>query len=105
MIADERVSLYIRERRRHDQHRQQDVLSMAMSPRWCLVTKRICDCTEGCKKMKPRVKVKAKGIPIGSYEVIQEVGSKAKVKPKRKHRTLNQEYASRNKKRFKRVAK
>ena len=73
--------------------------------RWCLVTKRICDCTEGCKKMKPRVKVKAKGIPIGSYEVIQEVGSKAKVKPKRKHRTLNQEYASRNKKRFKRVAK
>lgn len=56
--------------------------------------------------MKPRVKVKAKGIPIGSYEVIQEVGSKAKIKPKRNpKRTLNQEYAAKNRKRFKGIAK
>ncbi len=55
--------------------------------------------------LKPRVKVKAKGIPIGNFEVIKDVAGKSVVKPKRKHKTLQQEYASRSKKRYKGVAK
>ncbi len=49
-----------------------------------------------------------KGIPIGgSFEAIADQMGSMKVKPKRKPpgRTLNQEYASRNKKRFKGIAK
>lgn len=76
--------------------------------RWCLVTKRICDCTEGCKKMKPRIRVKAQGraIFVGKdFEAAADAAGDIKVKPKKKHRTLNQEYAAKNRKRFKGIAK
>lgn len=55
--------------------------------------------------LKPRVRRKAKGIPIGSYEEIRDAAGKQLIKPKRKHKTLQQEYASRNRKRYKGVAK
>lgn len=51
--------------------------------------------------LKPRVKVKAKGIPIGSYEEIRDAAGKQLIKPKRKHKTIQQEYASRNRKKWK----
>jgi hypothetical protein len=52
--------------------------------------------------LKPRIKVKAKGIPIGSYDVIADAAGKQLVKPKvrKKGQTLNQQYASRNRKRY-----
>jgi len=58
--------------------------------------------------LKPRVRVKAKGRPVflgKDFEAAVDASGDIKIKPKKKHRTLNQEYASRNKKRFKRVAK
>ena len=56
--------------------------------------------------VKPRVKVKAQGIPIGgSFEAIADQMGNMKVKPKKKHKTLHQEYASKNRKRYKGVAK
>ena len=58
--------------------------------------------------VKPKVRVKAKGIPIGSsYEAIADAMGNMKVKPKRKPpgQTLNQAYASKNRKRYKGVAK
>lgn len=52
--------------------------------------------------LKPRVHVKARGIPIGSYEEIRDEMGKVKLKPKRKHgQTLNQQYASANRKKWK----
>jgi len=51
--------------------------------------------------LKPRIKVKAKGIPIGSYDVIADAAGKMKVKPKRKAgATLNQQYAAKNRRRY-----
>lgn len=63
---------------------------------------------EDAMPLKPRVRVKAQGIPIGkSYDAIADEMGKMRVKPKRKPpgQTLNQQYASRNKKRFKGIAK
>lgn len=76
--------------------------------RWCLVTKRICaTCPKGCEKMplKPRVKVKAKGIPIGDYAAIQDAAGKTKIKPKRKAMGAAVEIAKRKKRRIRRIAK
>jgi hypothetical protein len=52
--------------------------------------------------LKPRIKVKAKGIPIGSYDVIADAAGKKLVKPKvrPKGQTLNQQYAAKNRKRY-----
>lgn len=58
---------------------------------------------EDAMALKPRVRVKAKGIPIGkSYEAIADEMGKMLVKPKRKPpgQTLNQQYASRNRKKY-----
>jgi hypothetical protein len=57
---------------------------------------------EDAMPLKPRIKVKAKGIPIGSYDVIADAAGKQLVKPKvrKKGQTLNQQYASRNRKRY-----
>lgn len=53
--------------------------------------------------LKPKVRVKAKGIPIGNFDVISDAMGKMKIKPKKKPpgQTLNQQYASKNKKRWK----
>lgn len=53
--------------------------------------------------LKPRIKVKARGIPIGSYDVIADAAGKQLVKPKvrKKGATPNQQYAAKNKKRWK----
>lgn len=61
---------------------------------------------EDAMPMKPRVRVKAQGRAVaigGSYEEIAEANSRMKIKPKRKPpgQTLNQQYASKNKKRWK----
>jgi hypothetical protein len=53
--------------------------------------------------LKPRIKVKAKGIPIGkSYDAIADEMGRMKVKPKRKPpgQTLNQQYQAKNRKRY-----
>lgn len=52
--------------------------------------------------LKPRVKVKAKGIPIGSLHEIEEVAGRMKVKPKRRKpgQTLNQMYKDKNRKKW-----
>ena len=61
----------------------------------------VAQALEDAMPLKPRVKVKAKGTPIGSYDVIADAAGKMKVKPKRKaSSTLNQQYASRNRKRY-----
>lgn len=79
---DRRIERYRQERAQHDQIRQREVLAMAL---------------------KPRVRVKALGIPIGNFDVIADAMGKMRVKPKRKPpgQTLNQQYASRNKKKWK----
>lgn len=53
--------------------------------------------------LKPKVRVKAQGIPIGNFDVISDEMGRMKIKPKRKPpgQTLNQQYASKNKKRWK----
>lgn len=56
---------------------------------------------EEAMPLKPRVKVKARGIPIGSYDVIADAAGKQVVKPKKKRRPLPQEIASRKKRRYK----
>jgi hypothetical protein len=71
--------------------------------RWCLVTKRICaTCPKGCEKMplKPRVKVKAKGIPIGDYLEVVDAAGKQKIKPKRKAMGAATEIAKRKHKKW-----
>lgn len=77
---------WIRDRRHHDNARAAEIIAMAL---------------------KPRVRVKAKGIPIGNFDVISDAMGKMKIKPKRKPagQTLNQQYASKNRKRYKGVAK
>ena len=57
--------------------------------------------------IKPKVRVKAQGIPIGNFDVIADEMGKMKIKPKRKPpgQTLNQQYASKNRKRYKGVSK
>jgi hypothetical protein len=58
--------------------------------------------------VKPKVRVKAKGIPIGSsFEAIADEMGSMKIKPKMKPpgQTLNQQYASANRKKYKGVAK
>tara|TARA_R110000822_G_scaffold62916_10_gene154878 strand:+ start:2992 stop:3240 length:249 start_codon:yes stop_codon:yes gene_type:complete len=58
--------------------------------------------------VKPKDRVKALGIPIGgSFEAIAGQMGKMLVKPKRKPpgQTLNQQYASKNRKKWKGVAK
>jgi len=71
-----------RETAMHDQRKAAEIIAMAL---------------------KPRVRVKAKGIPIGNFDVIADEMGKMVVKPKRKPQgqTLNQQYASKNKKRWK----
>jgi len=46
-------------------------------------------------------KPKPKGIPIGSFDAIADAAGKMKIKPKKKHKTLQQQYAAKNRKRFK----
>jgi hypothetical protein len=57
--------------------------------------------------VKPKVRVKAQGIPIGNFDVIADEMGRMKIKPKRKPpgQTLNQQYASKNRKKYKGVAK
>ncbi len=42
-----------------------------------------------------------KPIPIGSIEVVKDAAGKTRIKPKRKHKTLQQQYASKHRKRWK----
>ena len=56
---------------------------------------------EEAMPLKPRIKVKARGIPIGSYEAVVDAAGKATIKPKRKRKPLPQEIASRKKRRYK----
>lgn len=56
---------------------------------------------EEAMPLKPRVKVKAKGIPIGNFDVVRDAAGKATIKPKRKPRPVRQEIASRKKRRYK----
>jgi len=53
--------------------------------------------------LKPRVKVKAQGIPIGNFEAVVDAAGKHVIRPKRKPKgqTLNQQYASKNRKKWK----
>jgi len=62
---------------------------------------------EDAMPLKPRVRVKAQGIPIGNFDVIADEMGRMKIKPKRKPpgQTLNQQYASKNRKKYKGVAK
>ena len=55
---------------------------------------------EASMPLKPRIKVKAKGVPIGAYDVIADAAGKQLIKPKRKPRPLPQEIASRNSKKW-----
>lgn len=50
--------------------------------------------------LKPRVKVKAHGIPIGPYDVIADAAGKQKVKPKRKAMGAAVEIAKRKRKKW-----
>lgn len=56
---------------------------------------------ETAMPLKPRIKVKAKGIPIGNFDVVQDAAGRATIAPKKKHRTLQQQYASKNRKTWK----
>jgi hypothetical protein len=56
---------------------------------------------EASMPLKPRVKVKAKGIPIGNFDVIRDEAGKALIKPKRKPPPPHAAYAAKNKKRWK----
>ena len=56
---------------------------------------------EASMPLKPRVKVKAKGIPIGNFDVIRDAAGKATIKPKRKPRSVPQEIASRKRRKWK----
>ena len=59
-------------------------------------------------KLKAMVKAQGRAVAIGgSYEEIAEANSRMKIKPKRKPpgQTLNQQYASKNRKRYKGVSK
>lgn len=74
---------WIRDRRHHDNAIAAEIIAMALKPRT----------TKGLK-----------GIPIGgSFDAIADQMGDMKIKPKRKFpgQTLNQQYASRNKKRWK----
>ena len=51
--------------------------------------------------LKPRVKVKAKGIPIGSYEEIRDAAGKQLIKPKRKPAPPHAQYAAKSRKKWK----
>lgn len=53
------------------------------------------------KIMALKPKPKLKGIPVGSFDAIADAAGKMKIKPKKKHKTLQQQYASKNKRRFK----
>jgi hypothetical protein len=57
--------------------------------------------------MKPKPKPKLNGIPIGNFDAIADQMGSMKIKPKRKPpgRTLNQQYASAHRKKWKGVAK
>lgn len=56
---------------------------------------------EEAMPLKPRIKVKAKGIPIGNFDVVRDAAGKATIKPKRKPRPIPQQIASRKKRRYK----
>ncbi len=51
--------------------------------------------------LKPRVKVKARGIPIGSYDAVVDAAGKAVIKPKRKARSTPQQIMARKKRKWK----
>ena len=61
----------------------------------------VAQALEEAMPLKPRIKVKARGVPIGSYEVVADAAGKQVIKPKRKTRPLPQEIASRKKRRYK----
>ena len=76
---------WIRDRRHHDNARAAEIIAMALKPKKVL-----------------------KGTPVGkSYDAIADEMGKMKIKPKRKPpgQTLNQQYASKNRKRYKGVSK
>lgn len=50
--------------------------------------------------LKPRVKVKAIGIPIGSYDAIADDMGRMKIKPKRKAQGAAMEIAKRKRKKW-----
>ena len=56
---------------------------------------------EAAMPLKP--KPKPKGIPVGSYDAVKDAAGKMKIKPKKKHKTLQQQYASKNRTKFKRA--
>lgn len=60
----------------------------------------VAQALEDAMPLKPRIKVKAKGIPIGSYDVIADAAGKQVVKPKRKRKPLPQKIASRKKQKW-----
>ena len=54
--------------------------------------------------VKPRVRVKAQGRAVflgKDFDAAADSAGDIKIKPKRKHRTLQQEYASKNRKKWK----
>lgn len=61
----------------------------------------VAQALEDAMPLKPRIKVKAKGIPIGSYDAIADAAGKMTIKPKRKPRPVPQMIASRKKRRWK----
>lgn len=54
---------------------------------------------ETAMPLKPKPKLK--GIPVGKFDAIADAAGKMKVKPNKKNQTLQQQYASKNKRRFK----
>jgi hypothetical protein len=59
-------------------------------------------CKAHTMPLKPRIKVKARGIPIGAdYATSTDETGKVKVKPKKKRRSLPQEIAAKKRKRWK----
>jgi hypothetical protein len=61
----------------------------------------VAQALEEAMPLKPRVKVKAQGIPIGNFDVVKDAAGKALIKPKRKPPPAHAAYAAKNKKRWK----
>ena len=61
----------------------------------------VAQALEEAMPLKPRVKVKAQGIPIGNFEAVVDAAGKHVIRPKRKPRSVPQEIASRKRKKWK----
>ncbi len=55
---------------------------------------------EAAMPLKPRIKVKAKGIPIGNYAEVVDAAGKQKIKPKRKAMGAATEIAKRKRRKW-----